>query len=220
MVLFKGAVNYNRKEGYYPSVHPSICVGVCVCLSARVCVHMSVSPSPRTKGLLLQRYPKALLVRLNEPYPAPYPQPHFYLSLSLSPSNSWLILTIPPPPPCFPEPLLPPSSSFGLQPLLSTSHLIHSRQYWFSAWKIKKAMNFNAQLSVRLSPSHLATLTLFSPFPILLVLIFAFSLCMLSLMYLSFPLSLPLFFTLSPNTPGTILLLIPFPGGNDRCRWK
>lgn len=50
-------------------------------------------------------------------------------------------------------------------------------------------MNFNAQLSVRLSPSHLATLTLFSPFPILLVLIFAFSLCMLSLMYLSFPLS-------------------------------
>lgn len=62
-------------------------------------------------------------------------------------------------------------------------------------------MNFNAQLSVRLSPSHLATLTLFSPFPILLVLIFAFSLCMLSLMYLSFlSLSVTLFSCLCPFT--------------------
>lgn len=123
MVLSKGVVNYNRKEGYYPSVHPSICV--CVCLSARACVYVSVSPSPRTKGLLLQRYPKALLVRLNEPYPAPYP-PTPFLSLALS--LSFKLIANTDNAPLLPEPLFP-SSSFGLQPLLSTSHLIHSRQY-------------------------------------------------------------------------------------------
>ncbi len=50
--------------------------------------------------------------------------------------------TPPTPPPIRPCP----------QPLLSTVHLIHSRRYWFSVGKIKKAMNFNA-FCLSLSPS-------------------------------------------------------------------
>ncbi len=74
-------------------------------------------------------------------------------NLSTPPTTIIHLSTPPTPPPIRPCP----------QPLLSTVHLIHSRRYWFSVGKIKKAMNFNAFcLSLSLSLSVIPPIHLFS----------------------------------------------------------
>ncbi len=108
--------------------------------------------------------------------PALAHRPLFLMSLPMDNSPYWvsppLQLTLneqqpihPPPHHHHPSiyPPTPPPIRPCPQPLLSTVHLIHSRRYWFSVGKIKKAMNFNAFcLSLSLPLSVIPPIHLFS----------------------------------------------------------